>query len=74
MAYRPRKKFPKYPLLPMLLLTVQEIHPELVKAAQRAGFSGAVSKNTGTEVVRGVEALLHERSFFTLPPSELSVY
>jgi DNA-binding NarL/FixJ family response regulator len=64
----------KYPLLPMLLLTVQEVHPELARAAQRAGFSGAVSKNTGTEVIRGVEALLHERSFFTLSSSALAAY
>jgi DNA-binding NarL/FixJ family response regulator len=62
----------RYPLLPMLLLTVQDVHPELAKAAQKAGFGGAVSKNTGIEVVKGVEALLHEGSFFTLSASDLS--
>jgi len=64
----------RYPLLPMLLLTVQELHPELAKAAQRAGFRGAVSKNKGTEVVDGVEALLHEGSFFAWSPSDLSAH
>ena len=64
----------RYPLLPILLLTVQQVHPELARAAQRAGFAGAVSKNTGTEVVEGVEALLHERSFFPLSPTDLSAH
>jgi len=62
----------RYPRLPMLLLTVQEVSSELVKQAQKAGFRGAVSKSTGTEVVEGVEALLHERSWFKLPLSKLT--
>jgi len=33
----------RYPLVPMLLLTVQEISMELAKEAQSAGFSGAVT-------------------------------
>jgi DNA-binding NarL/FixJ family response regulator len=56
-----------HPHLPMLLLTVQEVSLELVNQAKKAGFRGAVSKSTGTEVVEGVEALLHERSCFKLP-------
>jgi len=66
--------FARHPLLPMLLMTVQEVHPEIARAAQNAGFSGAVSKNTGAEVVEGVEALLQKRSFFTLSPSNLSAH
>jgi DNA-binding NarL/FixJ family response regulator len=61
----------RFPLLPLLLLTVQEVSSELMKAAQKAGFSGAVSKSTGAEVVKAVEALLRERSFFTLSRSGL---
>jgi DNA-binding NarL/FixJ family response regulator len=54
----------QYPLVPMLLLTVQELSPELSRQARIAGFRGAVSKNTGAEVVRGVEVLLQEQTFF----------
>lgn len=60
----------RHPLVAMLLLTVQEVSPELVKQARKAGFRGAISKSTGTEVVEGVEALLRRRSFFELPLSD----
>jgi len=51
-----------HPHVPMLLLTVQEVSSELMKQAHRAGFREAVTKSTGTEVVKGVETLLRERS------------
>ena len=52
------------PELPMLLLTVQQLSNELTKEAVHAGFRGAVSKNTGSEVVRAVESLLNRQRFF----------
>ena len=54
----------KRPDLPMLLLTVQNVSKELTTQAAHAGFRGAVSKSTGSEVVRGLETLLQNRSFF----------
>ena len=52
------------PQVPMLLLTVQEISVELLAEARRCGFRGAVSKQTGVEVIRGVEALLRNETYF----------
>lgn len=52
------------PEVPMLLLTVQEVSSELTKEAVHAGFKGAVSKNTGSEVVRAIESLLNHQRFF----------
>ena len=52
------------PELPILLLTVQQLSKELTKEAQHAGFKGAVSKSTGSEVVRAIESLLSDHSFF----------
>jgi DNA-binding NarL/FixJ family response regulator len=52
------------PELPMLLLTVQQVSSELTKEAAHAGFRGAVSKNTGSEVVRAIESLLNRERFF----------
>jgi DNA-binding NarL/FixJ family response regulator len=54
------------PETPMLLLTVQQVSKELNTEAAHAGFKGAVSKNTGSEVVRAIEVLLQHQSFF--PP------
>ena len=54
------------PAIPMLLLTVQQVSKELTKEALRAGFKGAVSKNTGSEVVRAIETLLEHQNFFQL--------
>jgi DNA-binding NarL/FixJ family response regulator len=53
-----------FPELPMLLLTVQEMSDQLVGEARRAGFRGAVSKSTGSEVIRAIEALLRKEPFF----------
>jgi DNA-binding NarL/FixJ family response regulator len=52
------------PELPMLLLTVQQVEKALVYEARSAGFRGAVSKSTGSEVVKGIEALLRKEAFF----------
>jgi DNA-binding NarL/FixJ family response regulator len=52
------------PGTPMLLLTVQEVSKELTGEAVHAGFKGAVSKNTGSEVVKAIETLLRHQSFF----------
>ena len=52
------------PDLPMLLLTVQSVSKELTTEAAHAGFRGAVSKSTGSEVVRGIEMLLKHQKFF----------
>ena len=58
------------PELPMLLLTVQNVSKELTREAAHAGFSGAVSKSTGSEVVRGIETLLRRQKFFQPSGSE----
>jgi DNA-binding NarL/FixJ family response regulator len=59
------------PRLPMLLLTVQQVSQELVHEARNAGFQGAVSKSTGSEVVKGVETLLQKESFFKAAANDL---
>lgn len=62
------------PELPMLLLTVQQVSKELVQEARAAGFKGAVSKSTGSEVVRGIETLLRKEHFFRSTASEMQAY
>lgn len=62
------------PHLPMLLLTVQQVSKELVQEARAAGFQGAVSKSTGSEVVKGIETLLRKECFFSSPANELQAY
>lgn len=62
------------PRLPMLLLTVQDVSPELVREAKSAGFLGAVSKSTGNEVVQGIETLLRRESFFKYSASEFPAH
>ena len=52
------------PEVPILLLTVQQLSRELTHEAQHAGFRGAVSKSTGSEVVRAIESLLKHENFF----------
>ena len=64
----------RFPRVPMLLLTVQEISSELATEARRAGFSGAVTKSTGAEIVGGVEVLLRERRLFALSPTDLPAH
>ena len=60
------------PELPLLLLTVQQVSKELTREAAHAGFKGAVSKNTGSEVVRAIEILLKHENFFQ--PVHTDVY
>ena len=62
------------PTVPMLLLTVQQVSSELVHEARKAGFRGAVSKCTGSEVVKGVETLLRDGNFFKSAPGEAPAY
>lgn len=62
------------PELPMLLLTVQNVSKELTTQAAHAGFRGAVSKSTGSEVVRGIETLLQHRNFFQTSRSDYFVW
>lgn len=67
-----REIFTRSPTLPMLLLTVQEVSTELAREATRAGFQGAVSKNTGAEVILGIETLLRKEKFFRYSPFDMS--
>src|SRR5215467_4505101 len=60
------------PETPLLLLTVQQVSKELTKEARHAGFKGAISKSTGSEVVRAIESLLNHQSFFQ--PMRSDVY
>ena len=46
---------------PMLLLTVQDVSPELDNQAKSAGFQVALSKSRGREVVSGIERLLRHQ-------------
>jgi DNA-binding NarL/FixJ family response regulator len=62
----------RYPLIAMVLLTVQEVSSTLAKEAQRVGFRGAISKSTGSEVVKGVETMLRGQSFFKLSSSNVA--
>jgi DNA-binding NarL/FixJ family response regulator len=52
------------PALPLLLISVQDMSDQLVEAARQAGFSGAITKSRGREVVAGVEAVLQHQLFF----------
>lgn len=52
------------PGLSMLLVSVQEVSDQLIEAARDAGFRGAITKSRGREVVKAVEAVLHNELFF----------
>ena len=54
------------PQTPMLLLTVQQVSSQLRDEARKAGFRGAVSKDTGSEVLKGLEALLRDETYFAV--------
>lgn len=54
------------PVIPLLLLTVQEVSIELAKEACKAGFRGAVSKGRCSELVRAVGTLVDKGTFFDL--------
>jgi len=60
-----------HPQLPMLLISVQEVSKQLAWEARNAGYRGAVTKSvyysdkiSGTEVLKGIEALLRHEVFF----------
>jgi len=53
-----------HPRLPMLLISVQEVSKQLAWEARNAGYRGAVTKSSGTEVLKGIEALLRHEMFF----------
>jgi DNA-binding NarL/FixJ family response regulator len=53
-----------HPQLPMLLISVQEVSRQLAWEARNAGYMGAVTKSSGNEVLRGIEALLRHETFF----------
>jgi DNA-binding NarL/FixJ family response regulator len=54
----------RYPQLPMLSFSVEQVSMHFAAAAREVGFKGAVTKTSGTEVVAGVEALLRNQMFF----------
>jgi DNA-binding NarL/FixJ family response regulator len=64
-----REIFAISPWTPMLLLTVQQVSAELARAAREAGFRGAVTKSSGSEVVMAVETLLGKGTFFDIEGS-----
>jgi CheY-like chemotaxis protein len=53
-----------HPQLPMLLISVQEVSRQLAREARNAGYRGAVTKSCGSEVLKGIEALLRHETFF----------
>lgn len=53
-----------HPRLPMLLISVEQVSRQLAREARRAGYRGAVTKSSGNEVLRGIEALLRHETFF----------
>jgi DNA-binding NarL/FixJ family response regulator len=57
------------PVTAMLLLTVQEVSVELVRAAREAGFRGAVTKGNKNEVMMAIETLLGNGTFFEIEGS-----
>jgi DNA-binding NarL/FixJ family response regulator len=60
------------PSTAMLLLTVQEVSPQLAQEARKAGFRGALTKDRGGEVVRAVETVLDKGTFFPAVGSQAS--
>lgn len=54
-----------HPQLPMLLISVQQVSRQLAREARNAGYRGAVTKNSGNEVLQGVHALLRQETFFS---------
>lgn len=63
-----------HPDLPMLLFTVQQVSKELRHQALNAGCRGALSKNTGSEVVHAIEVLLSKQNFFQPIRSDAPVW
>lgn len=61
-----------HPGLPMLLISVQEVSRQLAWEARNAGYMGAVTKSSGNEVLRGIEALLRHETFFWADDGSIS--
>jgi len=53
-----------HPRMPMLLISVQEVSKQLAWEARKIGFWGAVTKSSGAEVLKGIEALVKHETFF----------
>lgn len=51
------------PSVPILIVTL-EISVQLVELAKSAGVRGAVQKSDTSEVLKGIEALLRQETFF----------
>ncbi len=62
------------PELPILLFTVQQVSKELSYEARSSGCRGALSKNTGSEVVHAIEVLLNHETFFQPIRSDAPVW
>ena len=45
-------------------MSVQEVSKQLAAEARNAGYRGAVTKNSGNEVLEGIDALLRHEMFF----------
>jgi len=62
----------------MLLISVQEVSLPLAWEARKVGFRGVVTKSSGTEVLKGIAALVKHETFFyaddgtASPPEEFS--
>jgi DNA-binding NarL/FixJ family response regulator len=52
-----------FPKIPILMVTIH-LSKQLVEAARKAGIRGACAKQDVGSVVEGVEALLHEETYF----------
>jgi len=52
------------PHTPMLLITVQELSRSHLDVARSVGFSGAVNKDRGREILEAAEAVLNREQFF----------
>ncbi|HEX8814835.1 MAG TPA: response regulator transcription factor [Terriglobales bacterium] len=63
----------RFPQIHMLLLTLHEITPQLVNAATRAGFQGALSKAMSMQLATGIKTILSEEQFFRLSPPSNTV-
>ena len=51
------------PSIPILIVTL-EITSQLVEQAKSVGISGAVQKSNTSDVLKGIEALLRQETFF----------
>ena len=54
---------------PMLLITFQALSRSHLEPARNAGFSGAVNKGCGREILAAAEAVLNNQAFFHLQRS-----